>query len=68
MGTDNLDNFHLWKDWKNFFYNIPIAIFDSPSYSFNITKSKAFVIFRKKRIKNNFVKNLKIFYHQSGFL
>ena len=56
MGTDNLKNLHLWKDWKNFFYNIPIAIFDRPSYSFNITKSKALLFFRKARIKNNFVK------------
>ena len=29
MGVDNLKNFHLWKDWKKIFYNIPIAIFDN---------------------------------------
>ena len=58
MGTDNLKNLHLWKDWKNFFYNIPIAIFDRPSYSFNITKSKALFFFRKARIKNNFCKKI----------
>ena len=56
MGTDNLFDLHLWKDWRKFFYNIPIAIFDRPSYSFNITKSKALLFFRKARIKNNFVK------------
>ena len=43
MGIDNLDNFHLWKDWKEIFCNIPIAIFDRPSYSLNITKSRAFL-------------------------
>ena len=52
MGTDNLENLHEWKEWKKIFYNIPIAIFDRPSYSFNITKSKALFFFRKARIKN----------------
>ena len=52
MGVDNLKNFHLWKDWKKIFYNIPIALFDRPSYSFNITKSKSLFFFRKSRIKN----------------
>ena len=52
MGTDNLGDFHEWKEWKKIFYNIPIAIFDRPSYSFNITKSKALFFFRKARIKN----------------
>lgn len=52
MGADNLFSFHLWRDWKKIFYNIPIAIFDRPSYSLNITKSKALYFFRKARIKN----------------
>ena len=59
MGTDNLENLHLWKKWKSFFYNIPIAIFDRPPYSLNITKSKALFFFRKARIKNNYKKKLK---------
>ena len=54
MGTDNLKNLHEWKEWKKIFYNIPIAIFDRPSYHLNITKSKALSFFRKARIKNNF--------------
>ena len=52
MGTDNLQNLHEWKEWKKIFYNIPIAIFDRPSYSFNITKSKSLFFIRKARIKN----------------
>ncbi len=58
MGTDNLYDFHLWKNWRDIFYNIPIAIFDRPSYSFIITKSKALLFFRKFRIKKNFSKSL----------
>ena len=59
MGTDNIEKLHLWKKWKEIFYNIPIAIFDRPSYSFIITKSKALFYFRKARIKNNFSRRFK---------
>ena len=51
MGVDNLEKFHLWKNWRKIFYNIPIAIFDRPFYSLNIVKSKALGFFRNKRIK-----------------
>ena len=60
MGTDNLYDFHLWKNWREIFYNIPIAIFDRPPYSFIITKSKALLFFRKFRIKKNISKSLKL--------
>ena len=59
MGTDNLQNLHEWKEWKKIFYNIPIAIFDRPPYSFIITKSKALLFFRKFRITKNFSKSFK---------
>ncbi len=52
MGSDNIEKLHMWKEWKKVFYNISIAIFDRPSYSHNITKSKALFFFRKARIKN----------------
>ena len=58
-GIDNLKDFHLWKDWKKIFYNIPIAIFDRPSYSLDITKSKALNYFKKKRIKNKLSRKFK---------
>ena len=57
MGTDNLQDLDKWKEWKKIFYNIPIAIFDRPSYSLNITKSKALFFFRKARIKNILLAN-----------
>ncbi len=60
MGSDNLESMHLWKEWKKIFYNIPIAIFDRPFYSLNITKSRALFFFRKFRIKNNFLKKNKL--------
>ena len=59
MGADTLVNFHLWRDWKKIFYNIPIAIFDRPSYSLNISKAKATLYFKEDRISSKLSKNLK---------
>ncbi len=59
MGADSLVNFHLWRDWKKIFYNIPIAIFDRPSYSLFISKSKAISYFKEDRINSKLSKNLK---------
>ncbi len=60
MGADSLINFHLWRDWKKIFYNIPIAIFDRPSYSLNISKAKATIYFKEDRISSKLSKSLKI--------
>ena len=59
MGADNLVNFHLWRDWKKIFYNIPIAIFDRPTYSLNISKAKAILYFKEDRINSKLSRNLK---------
>ncbi len=59
MGADALVNFHLWKDWKKIFYNIPIAIFDRPSYSLNISKTKTILHFKEDRINSKLSKDLK---------
>ena len=59
MGADSLVNFHLWKDWKKIFYNIPIAIFDRPSYSLNISKTKTILHFKEDRINSKLSKDLK---------
>ena len=59
MGADTLVNFHLWRDWKKIFYNIPIAIFDRPSYSLNISKTKTILHFKEDRINSKLSKDLK---------
>jgi len=59
MGADTLADFHLWRDWKKIFYNIPIAIFDRPFYSLSISKSKATLHFKEDRISSKLSKNLK---------
>ena len=58
MGADNLVNFHLWRDWKKIFYNIPIAIFDRPPYSLSISKAKAILYFKEDRINSKLSRNL----------
>ena len=59
MGADNLVSFHLWRDWKKIFYNIPIAIFDRPPYSLSISKAKAILYFKEDRINSKLSRNLK---------
>lgn len=53
MGIDNLDKFHLWKDWRFIINNIPIVIFDRPYYTLNILKNSSFSFFKTKRIRSN---------------
>ncbi len=59
MGVDGLENFHLWKNWRKIFCNIPIAIFDRPFYSLNISKSRVIGFFKNKRIKTKLSDKLK---------
>ncbi len=59
MGVDSVINFHNWKDWKEIFYKVPIAIFDRPFYSLFIQKSKCLGFFRKYRLSSFKMKNLK---------
>ena len=51
IGVDNLTRLHEWRNWKEIFYKLPIAIFDRPFYSLNIIKSKSIGFFKNKRIK-----------------
>lgn len=32
MGADNLASFHLWQDWQNIAWNLPIAVVDRPGW------------------------------------
>ena len=59
MGVDNMKYFHLWKDWKKIFYNIPIAIFDRPFYSLSISKAKATLHFKEDKISSKLSRYLK---------
>ena len=39
MGADNLNQFHLWREWEKIVTLMPIAIIDRPSSSLNVTSS-----------------------------
>ena len=32
LGSDNLPNFHFWRDWRNLARNVPIAVIRRPGY------------------------------------
>lgn len=73
LGVDNLEKMHDWKDWRKIFCKVPIAIFDRPSYSLNIIKSKSICFFKNKRIKKMQSRKLKyanppswVFYYDWG--
>ena len=68
MGAETLVNFHLWRDWKKIFNNIPIAIFDRPSYSLNISKTKTILHFKEDRINSKLSKDLKFLNHLEQIL
>ena len=41
MGADNLAELHRWKDWTRLLEQVPVAVFDRPSYSFRALKGVA---------------------------
>ena len=56
-----INSIKIIKSWKEIFYNIPIAIFDRPLYSFTLTKFKSLVYFRKEKVSKSLIKKFKNF-------
>ena len=50
MGADNLNQFHLWREWEKIVRLIPIAIIDRPSSSLNVTSSVFANKYREYRV------------------
>jgi nicotinate-nucleotide adenylyltransferase len=46
MGADNLANFHRWRDWRDIFRLMPIAVIDRPGWRHRSLASKAAAAFR----------------------
>ena len=65
MGVDNLKEFHLWKNWREVFCNIPIAIFDRP---FTDIVRNVISYFKGYKINNRLSKELKFMKAQAGFI
>jgi len=60
MGSDNLENLHRWKNYKNFISEIPLAIFSREKSLLKIQKSKAWNFVKKQNPRLFFTKNLDI--------
>ena len=50
MGSDNLAQFHLWKDWRDVARRMPIAVIARPGYDAAAIASPAMVWLRRYRI------------------
>lgn len=50
MGSDNLAQFHHWKDWRTIARTMPIAVIARPGYNADAMTSPAMVWFRRYRV------------------
>jgi nicotinate-nucleotide adenylyltransferase len=53
MGADNLKGFHRWKNWREIFGMIPIAIVDRGGLNLSATSGPAAIHFARARIPEN---------------
>jgi nicotinate-nucleotide adenylyltransferase len=53
MGADNLKNFHRWKNWRDIFLMLPIAVVDRGGLSLQAASGPAPLSFAKARIPEN---------------
>ncbi len=50
MGADNLKDFHRWKDWRDIFMMVPIAVADRGGLSLKAASGPAAISFARARI------------------
>lgn len=50
MGADNLAQFHRWRDWRDIFATVRIAVYDRKPHTFKGLCGKAAQIFRSARV------------------
>lgn len=50
MGSDNLAQFHLWRDWRSIARRMPIAVIARPSYNAAAMTSPAMAWLRRYRV------------------
>jgi nicotinate-nucleotide adenylyltransferase len=59
MGSDNLAQLHLWKDWRNIAREMPIAVIARPGYDRKALASPAMAWLRRYRLPVSSLKNRK---------
>ena len=50
MGSDNLAQFHRWKNWRSIARTMPIAVIARPGYDADAMTSPAMAWFRERRV------------------
>lgn len=50
MGSDNLAQFHKWKDWRGIAHTMPIAVIARPGYDADAVASPAMAWLRRYRV------------------
>lgn len=50
MGADNLAGIHRWRHWQHIFHDVPVAVFDRPTYSLAALGAPAAHRFAAKRL------------------
>jgi len=58
MGADNMVRFHHWREWRQIFATVPIAILDRPGYRFAACASRAAQSFAVSRIEESDARGL----------
>ncbi len=57
MGSDNLAQFHLWKDWRQIAREMPIAVIARPGYEDDAIASPAMAWLRNYRLSAGRLRN-----------
>jgi nicotinate-nucleotide adenylyltransferase len=58
MGADNLVQLTKWKDWREIFHVVAVAVFDRPSYSLRAAAARAARRFARYRLDENRARGL----------
>ncbi len=53
MGADNLKDFHRWKNWRDIFMMLPIAVVDRGGLSLKAASGPAAISFAQARLPEN---------------
>lgn len=57
MGSDNLAQFHRWKDWRGIALSMPIAVISRPGYNANAVASPAMAWLRRFQVPLSIFRN-----------
>ena len=52
MGADNLIQIHRWRQWRQLFHTVPVAIFARPTYALRAVRAKAARRFARFQMKS----------------